>query len=265
MGGQPLDVKDTEFKPMIAALAIHEVEVLQQKLAIRVASRMDADSQLNALAASDRPNDVKRLRRQLQSATAVIQKLMDRLAGWLQHPDLQRTMLPEPLQIARDTVSAWDVAAFQQGRFPWEADQHLSQSLSQDQLISRLRLYLNQQRRAREELTMLKAERETSLKNYQQQLSALQAAMELHERLQSADASCPPAASTATQSKDWHAGVCLLLRKKQSFVSKIYATAQQAFGTTAAGSGDATACLESYETVMPNDIVSDDESLAGDD
>ena len=140
--GQAVEVTDDAFKPMIAVLALHEIRLLQQQLAIRVASRMDADSQLNDLA-SDRPNDVKRLRKQLQSASAAILKLMDRLRQWLQHPDLPREMLSVPLQLAQDIANDWDLGAFQQGRFPWEHGHDLSQTLSTDQLTSRLQLYLN--------------------------------------------------------------------------------------------------------------------------
>ena len=261
LDSQPMDVQADAFKPMTAALALHEVQCLQQQLAIKVASRMDADSQLNALA-SDRPNDVKRLRRQLQSASAVIQKLMDRLATWLQHPYLPRSELSGPLQMAQESVHDWDLSSFQQGRFPWEHGQDLSQTLSQDQLLSRLQLYLNQQQRAQEELAMLTAEQHVSLTNYQLQQSALQVAIQKHEQLQAVQEAV--ATGMAAESRAWHSGVCILLRKKLAIVSKIQSAAQRAFSSSDSSPANSAACLESYETVLPNDTISDDDSQAGD-
>ena len=147
---RPMNVSDAEFKPFVVDLALHEVRSLQQQLAIKVASRMDADSQLNDLA-SDRPNDVKRLRKQLQTASTAIAKLMSKLGSWLQHPDLTRNLLSPGLQRAQDTVSDWALAQFQHGNFPWEQEQTLSETLSQAQLISRLHRQLNLKKRAAEE------------------------------------------------------------------------------------------------------------------
>ena len=264
LDSQAVDVQSDVFKSMKAALALHEVHCLQQQLAIKVASRMDADSQLNALA-SDRPNDVKRLRRQLQSASAVIQKLMDRLATWLQHPYLPRSMLSTPLQLAQDQVSEWGLAAFQQGRFPWEHGHDLSQTLSQDQLLSRLQLYMNQGKRAQEEMAKLQAEQQNCLTNYQQEQSLLQAALQKHAQPQAANDLEVPSAGISPACKAWHSGVCVLLRKKLLSVNKINVAAQRVLGSSNAQFANGAAFLESYETVVPNDTMSDDDSQAGDD
>lgn len=245
---------------MVAALALHEIKCLQQQLAIRVASRMDADCQLNDLA-SDRPNDVKRLRRQLQSASTVIQRLMDKLSSWLQHPELTRDLLSPPLQMAQDTIDSWALEAFQQGRFPWEEDDGLSETLSQGQLLSRLHRHLNQCERAEEELAILADECSNALTNYARQQTALSVAIQEHEDTAN---DCHQQSAAPAHSRDWHKGVCFLLRRQLQIVQRIRQAAQQAFGSTSPENSiaAAAACLQPYDATCPVDASDNDSDVS---
>lgn len=255
LAGLDLEIGSEGFDTLLVDFIEHTVQELQLGIEREARQRMDTDALMPSLA--ERSSDQARLRKALQRSAAAILKKATRLQAWLTGGFVAVELLnPATRQLAA-SAAAWDLDSFCHGHFPWQEDALLLEQLSAEQLISKLLMHKRQHNRADEELQLIGAEKQLSMRLYDTQLAAIKEGVEANTAAVEAayERVCNPQAADEPQLwRDLHQRIHLhsarrsLLEKKAKVVEAIRAAAQRAFA------GSANAALQQGDA-LPRQYV----------